>query len=162
MGALFVGVFLAFAIGQTLRGGGREGPAPAGERDQCNVTLIFVSPDDAVSHAVDLATGSTGVSHVVVDACETDAQGVPLVYDCQPLEGVSRRPRAGFADRAHTIIKLEGSTAWHLRGWLSARVGAPYTLGSTCAAVIASGLRGYQGPQNPTPAELLTAIHPRD
>ncbi len=158
MGALLVGAFVAFVIGQSLRAGGREGPAAAGERAQCSVTLIFLAPDDAVGELVDAVTGRTGAAHVVVDACETDAQGVALVYDCQPLEGMSRKPRAVFEGRDSVSIAIDGQAAWHLRGWLAARVGAPYTVGTTCAAVIASGLRGYQGPQNPTPGELLTAL----
>ena len=161
MGAIIVGAFVAFVLGQSLRGGGREGPAAAGERAQCKVTLMFLGPSDSVGELVDLATGSTGVAHVVVDVCESDAQGVPLVFDCQPMEGVTRKPRASFEARPHVMVAVEGQAGWHLRGWLAARVGAPYTMDSTCAAVIASGLRGYQGPQNPTPAELWTAVRSR-
>ncbi len=158
MGALLVGAFLALVVSRVVRGGGREGPAAEGERTQCSVTLVFHPPDDTVGAIVDAASGSLGISHVVVDACETDAQGVALVYDCQPMEGVTRKPKSVFAGRPALLVTLEGAAAWHLRGWMSARVGAPYTMDSTCAAVIASGLRGYQGPQNPTPAELFTAL----
>ncbi len=158
MGAVIFGAILALALANTIRGGGREGPAAAGERPQCRVTLIFLAPDSAVAELVDAATGRTGTAHVIVDACETDAQGVAIVYDCQPLEGMSRKPRAAFDGRESISIEVDGPTAWHLRGWLAARVGAPYTVGSTCAAVIASVLRGYRGPQNPSPGELLAAL----
>ncbi len=155
MGVL-VGFFMAWLVGSVLRGGGGSGESPAGDREACSVTLVFLAPVDVIGSAVDLATGSNGVSHVVVDACEVGDDGQALVFDCTLLKGVTRVPAAPYAKREAARIELAAADAWHLRGCLAGRVGQPY--GPTCSALVAECMRTYAGPSNPTPIELLRAL----
>lgn len=153
---LAIGAGLAWIVAQAMRGGGQPGEAAAGERPACAVAVVFLAPASPAGQVIAAVTG--GPSHVVVDACEHDRDGAPLVFDCQPAQGVTRQPWSRYAAREAARIQFGGDAAWYLSGCLTARVGASYGGGMTCASLVAGCLTGYQGPAHPTPAELLEAL----
>lgn len=109
----------------TVRGGG------------VSIVLIGANQSVLIEREVDRSTGSTGFSHVVIDASEVDDLGRRLVYDCFPLEGVRRvvlSERYGSAKgqpRPRVRVTLPPDAAEHMRGAMSALIGAPYDVAAT-------------------------------
>lgn len=129
--------------GLAMIGTRRPGPEPAGERDGCEVSvLLVVTGPYAGSRLIDQLTGGLGFSHVAVDACEVDAAGVPLVIDCRPGMGVSRRPLSEATEgRGVVRARLPLVEGRELYGCLRGRVGLGFDgVGLVRSTAIGGGL----------------------
>jgi hypothetical protein len=126
LGGILLGAGLTVAVLALGRGHG-EGLSAAAIRPSCGVSIVLVEPD-AVSRIIDAATGGHGFSHVVVDGCEVDGEGRPLLIDCQPGLGVARVPESTYAGRGRVRVWMPLCEGRELYGCVRALVGQPYDL----------------------------------
>lgn len=128
IGAAALGSIATVAWIASSRGDAGFGLEEGELREDCTIAiwLLEVDRDDPISVLVNETTGAEGFSHAVLDACEKDAAGKPLVIDCHIREGIQRVRAARYAGRKKVRINLDGPEAWEIRGCARARVGASY------------------------------------
>jgi hypothetical protein len=100
----------------------------ANEAPVCEVKIKIwkTVPGDIESLVSDFGGGRMGVSHTSVDLCETDENGVSLMVECLPRQGVIRVPASKYGSRPHATIVIGGYAGAHLRGCVQAKVGQAY------------------------------------
>lgn len=140
------------------------------------VVLIAADKECPIERVVDAQTGYRGFSHVVVDCGEFDTDGRHLVYDCFPREGVRRvaiSERYGSVrgrPRKRVRVVLPPSDSEHMRGAMSALVGAPYDVvaalapkrrGLVCSRLVMRGLPDELA-RRVTPLQPRHPISPND
>lgn len=125
----------------------REHLEPVARDPACATAIVLFAPDGSVgSRAIDATTGRLGFSHVALQGCEVDADGRPLVLDCQVGEGVTRRALSAYDGRARSTVYLPGPAAAEAYGCMRARVGLDFNPGRrdgwTCGQIITDCLPG--------------------
>lgn len=122
-----LGVGVTLAALTLMRGDGQGEGVPVGElRPSCGVSIVLFEAVGAESEIIDAATGGHGFSHVVIDGCEADDQGRPLMIDCRPGLGVARVPAQEYRDRDRVRIWLPRCEGREMYGCARGRVGQPY------------------------------------
>jgi hypothetical protein len=157
---------LSLAAAMALVASRRRGPSidAFARRSACRVSIVLLAPrrGDRESLLIDRATGGHGFSHAVIDGCESDEIGRPVVIDCRLGSGVVRRPWVDYEGRKASRVWLPTVDGAEAYGCARGRIGVPYDLLGLAfpSSGPRSGLVCSQLVTECLPARLRAQIHP--
>lgn len=120
------GVVATMLVLALTRRTARGGQPVATVRPSCPVSIVLFEPVSLRGRALDEATGGQGFCHVVIDGCEDDPHGRPLLIDCHPGLGVGRVLASKYDGRPRARVLLPAAEGRELYGCARAHVGLPY------------------------------------